>query len=428
VVVWSKDLTKPLEKMLAYLRERNGSDLHITPGEPPLLRVNGKLERVSSNKIEAEHSKTMLFEALDPVRAPMLEAQGSVDFCYLIPGVGRYRTNIFKMRRGYAGVFRTIPNRPPTFAELGLPQQLSHIGTYHQGIVLVTGPAGSGKSTTLAALLNIINDTRAAHVLTFEDPIEFVHPAKKALINQREIGKDSASYAAAMRGALREDPDIIAVGDLRDVETIRLALLASETGHLVVATMQTTGAAATIDKLVESFAPDEQQQVRTGLSESLKLIVSQVLVPRADGQGRVGVYEVMMSTGPVRSLIRDGKTFQLATTMTIGRSIGMQTIDGALEERLRSGAITYDVALQFAQNKDQFAKLRNVAASPAQPLQAVPAAAQRAHLRPGAAPIAAAGARPLAAGASPMARPGQPPVMRPGVPAAAPPTVPGKKV
>lgn len=356
MVVSSKDLTKPLEKMLAYMRERNGSDLHITPGEPPVLRVNGILERVQSGKMEAEHTKALLNEALDPVRQPMLERDGAVDFCYSIPGVGRYRANVFKMKRGYAGVFRTVPNIAPTFSDLGLPKHLMDIGTYHQGIVLVTGPAGCGKTTTLTALINTINESRPVHVLSFEDPVEFIHTSKRALINQREIGKDSASYSAAMRGALREDPDIVVVGDMRDPETIRLALLASETGHLVVATMQTTGAAPTIDKLVESFPPDEHQQVRVSLSESLKLIISQLLIPRADGQGRVAVYEVLKSSTSVRSLIRDGKTFQLGSTMTIGRSLGMQTLDGALEERLKAGTITFETAMYFAQNKEQFMK------------------------------------------------------------------------
>jgi len=400
MVVSSKDLTKPLEKMLAHVRERGGSDLHITPGEPPIMRLNGVLERIGGNKMAPEHTRAMLFEALDPVRTPLLERQGAVDFCYAIPGVGRYRANIFKMKRGYAGVFRTISNRAPTFAELTLPKALASIGTYHQGIVLVTGPAGSGKTTTLTALVNAINETRAAHVLTFEDPVEFVHTAKKSLINQREIGKDSATYASAMRAALREDPDIIVVGDMRDPETIRLALLASETGHLVVATMQTIGAAPTIDKLVEAFPPDEQQQVRGGLAESLKLIVSQVLVPRSDGQGRVAAFEVMMSSSSVRSLIRDGKTYQLASTMTIGRSIGMQTLDGSLEERVRAGLVTQEVALQYAQNKEQLLK---ALAAPAPRAAAAPAA-------PG---------RPGAPGARPAGRPAGMPAKMPVVPPAA---------
>lgn len=362
MVVSSQELSKPLEKMLAYTRERGGSDLHLTPGEPPVLRANGTIERINAQRIDAEVATRLLSEILDPVRKPILDKTGAVDFCFSIPGVGRFRTNVFKMRRGLAGVFRCVPNHPPSLEELGLPKHLADIGTLHQGICLVTGPAGSGKSTTLTALVNLINETRAAHVLTFEDPVEFVHKPKKALINQREIGRDSVSYATAMRGALREDPDIIVVGDMRDLETIRLALLAAETGHLVVATMQTTGAVATIDKLIESFPPDEQQQVRGALSESLKLIVSQVLVPSADGKGRLAVFEILKSTSSVRSLIRDGKTLQLPSAMVIGRAAGMQTLDGALEERVRAGQVTFEAALRFATSKEQLQKLRQQAA------------------------------------------------------------------
>lgn len=376
-VISAKDLTKPIERLLAFAREKGASDLHLTPGEPPLFRLNGALTRLESAKVDSEQVRQMLVELLDPVRAPLLEKHGSVDFCYPISGVGRYRANLFKMKRGYAGAFRCIPNVAPSLQQLGLPKVLADIGTLHQGIVLITGPAGCGKTTTLTSLVDLINESRHAHVLTFEDPVEFVHLSKKALINQREIGKDSASYASAMRGALREDPDIIVVGDMRDAETIRLALLASETGHLVIATMQTTGAAATIDKVVESFPSDEQQQVRTSLSESLKLIVSQVLVPHANGASRVGIFEVLTSTSSVRALIRDGRTVQLASAMLIGRGAGMQTIDGSLEARLRAGDITFETAMEFAQNKENFAKLASAqgqaAARPASP----PAAAAR---------------------------------------------------
>lgn len=389
-VVSSKDLTKPIERLLAFAREKGASDLHLTPGEPPLMRINGALVRLESAKLDNEQVRVMLVDLLDPVRVPMLEKHGSVDFCYPIPGVGRYRANVFKMKRGYAGAFRCIPNVAPSLSQLGLPKRLADIGTLHQGIVLVTGPAGCGKTTTLTSLIDLINESRHAHVLTFEDPVEFVHVSKKALVNQREIGKDSATYASAMRGALREDPDIIVVGDMRDPETIRLALLASETGHLVVATMQTTGAAATIDKLVESFPSEEQQQVRTGLSESLKLIVSQVLVPHANGSSRVGIFELLTSTSSVRALIRDGRTLQLASAMLIGRGVGMQTIDGSLEERLRAGDITFETAMQYAQSKENFSKLSNI--TPGKPTAAAPA--------PAAPP-----AKPAVSAATPVRRP-----------------------
>jgi twitching motility protein PilT len=353
----SKELKGPLDRMLAYTREREGSDLLITPGEPPVIRVNGLLERVNSQRLEAEVSTRLLTEVLDPVRRPILEAQGSVDFCHSVPGVGRFRTNIYSMRRGLAGAFRCIPNHAPSLEDLGLPRQLAAIAGYHQGIVLVSGPAGCGKSTTLTAIIDLLNSTRAVHIITFEEPVEFVHQPKKALINQREIGRDSASYATAMRGALREDPDVVVVGDLRDPETIRLALLAAETGHLVIATLQTTGASATVDKLVDAFPPDEQAQVRGALAASLKVVVSQVLAPRADGKGRVGIFEVLRSTSSVRALIRENKTVQLASAMMTGRGSGMQTLEVALEERVRSGVITPATALQLASNPDQLQKL-----------------------------------------------------------------------
>jgi twitching motility protein PilT len=352
----SKELTRPLDKMLAYAREREASDLLLTPGEPPVLRINGALERVASQKLDADVTSRLLGEVLDPVRRPILDSTGSVEFCHHVPGVGRFRTNIYTMRRGLAAAFRSIPNHAPSLDDLGLPRQLSALATYHQGIVLVTGPAGSGKSTTLTAMVDLINGTRAAHILTFEEPVEYVHAPRKALINQREIGRDSATYASAMRAGLREDPDVVVVGDLRDPETIRLALLAAETGHLVIATMQTTGAAATVDKLVDAFPAQEQIQVRGALAASLKVVVSQILVPRADGRGRVGVFEVLRSTSPVRALIREGKTVQLPSAMVIGRHAGMQTLDGALEERVRTGVITAEVALRYAPNPEQLQK------------------------------------------------------------------------
>jgi len=354
--VTSAQLTQPMDKLLAYGREAGASDLHVTPGEPPLLRVNGVLSRVQSKAFTARHTEALLSEILDPVRWPILQKAGAVDFCYSIAGVGRYRANVFRQQRGMSGAFRCIPNAAPLLSDVGLPKYLDEVNTYHQGIVLITGPAGSGKSTSLAALVNVINETRQAHVLTLEDPIEFLHPPKKALINQREIGRDSVSFAAAMRAALREDPDVIVVGEMRDRETIRLALLAAETGHLVIATMQTTGATATVDKLVESFPTDEQQQVRVSLSGSLKLIISQTLVPRADGSGRAAVFEILKSTSPIRTLIREGKTFQLPSAMQIGRSMGMRTIDASLEEMLAAGIITLETAHENAEKKELFEK------------------------------------------------------------------------
>ena len=352
--VTSSQLTRPIDKLLAYARESNASDLHLTPGEPPVLRINGVLTRIKSSVLTATHVTTLVDDVLDSVRKPVLDKAGAVDFCYSLPGVGRYRANVFKQQRGVSAAFRVIPNVAPTFKEVGLPAVCSELSSYHQGVVLVTGPAGAGKSTTLTALINLVNETRSTHVLSLEDPIEFLHTPKRALVNQREIGRDSKTFAAAMRGALREDPDVIVVGDLRDPETIRLALLAAETGHLVIGTMQTTGAIGTLDKLVESFPADEQHQVRISLAGSLKLVVSQQLAPRADNKSRVAVFEVLKVTPSIRAMIRENKTFQIANAMQLGRQQGMQTLDAGLEEALNAGLITIETAHALADKKDIF--------------------------------------------------------------------------
>jgi len=438
----SAQLTRPMERLFAYAREANASDLHVTPDEPPFLRINGIIQRVDMKSLTAGQVDSLIEEILDPVRRPILDSRGAVDFCYAIPGVGRYRVNVFRQIRGTSAVVRVIPNVTPTLTGLGLPKDLEEIGTYHQGIILLTGPAGAGKSNTLTALVNVLNETRSTHVLMLEDPIEFMHSPKKALINQREIGRDSKSFAASMRGALREDPDVIVVGELRDKETMRLAMVAAETGHLVIATMQTTSATATIDKLIESFPAEEQTQIRVQLGGSLKLVVSQILIPHANGRSRVAAFEILKSTSPVRAIIRDGKTFQLGSAMQIGRSQGMLTLDASLELLLADGKISFETAYQYAQKKETFTKMkapREIASAaevegeaaanqPAVPtdISGVAEAAPRAQaapMRPQAAPEAAAPAaqglqpRPLAAPvapppahAAPAARPvtGQP--------------------
>jgi twitching motility protein PilT len=345
-----------MERLFAFAREAQASDLHVTPDEPPFLRINGIIQRVEMKALSAGQVESLIDEILDPVRRPILDTKGAVDFCYAIPGVGRYRVNVFRQIRGTSAVVRVIPNVTPTLTSLGLPKDLEEIGTYHQGIILLTGPAGAGKSNTLTALVNVLNEARSTHVLMLEDPIEFLHAPKKALVNQREIGRDSKSFAASMRGALREDPDVIVVGELRDKETMRLAMVAAETGHLVIATMQTTSATATVDKLVESFPPEEQVQIRVQLAGSLKLVVSQILVPSASGRGRVAAFEILKSTSPVRAIIRDGKTFQLGSAMQIGRSQGMLTLDASLEGLLAEGKITFETAYAYAQKKETFTK------------------------------------------------------------------------
>lgn len=353
--VSSARLTRPIDKLLAQIREQGASDLHFTVDEPPFVRLGGKLSRMGGiAPLSAQTTRDALFSILTDKQRAILEEHGELDFCHAIPEVGRYRVNAFHQRRGWCASFRVIPNLPPTFADLRLPGRMTELLDFHQGIIIVSGPAGSGKSTTLAAIVNLINETKADHVITLEDPIEFVHPVKSALVNQREVGTHTVSFARALRAALREDPDVIVVGEMRDPETIRLALTAAETGHLVIGTLHTTSAVATVDRLVKSFPPEEQPQVRMGLSESLKYVLSQSLLPRKDGKGRVAVYEVLKGTLPVGNLIRDNKTFQLASMMQIGRNVGMQTVDVALADLVDAGLISPEAAWRRAEKPETF--------------------------------------------------------------------------
>lgn len=351
----STRLVRPIDKLLAQIREQGASDLHFTVEEPPFVRLGGKLQRMAGiAPLPAHTTRDALFSLLSEKQARVLEETGELDFCHAIPEVGRYRVNAFHQRRGWCASFRVIPNLPPTFADLRLPGRLTELLDYHQGLIIVSGPAGSGKSTTLAAIVNLINETKADHVITLEDPIEFVHPGKSALVNQREVGTHTTSFARALRAALREDPDVIVVGEMRDPETIRLALTAAETGHLVIGTLHTTSAVATVDRMVKSFPPEEQPQVRMGLSESLKYVLSQSLLPRKDGKGRVAVYEVLKGTLPVGNLIRDNKTFQIPSMMQIGRNVGMQTVDVALADLVEAGLISPEAAWRRAERPETF--------------------------------------------------------------------------
>ena len=338
-------LSRPLDRLLAQAREAEASDIHITVGEPPLVRHDGVLTRLAGHApLDAAATELMLFEILSERQARIAREQGELDLCHALPDVGRYRTNLYQQRKGWCAAFRVIPNTPPTFADLGIPPRLSELLDYHQGIIVVSGPAGSGKSTTLAALVNLINESRPSHVITLEDPIEFVHPVKTALVNQREVGLHTESFARALRGALREDPDVIVVGEMRDPETIRMSLEAAETGHLVIATMHTTSAIQTVERLVKAFPPDEQPQVRMSLSESLKYVLSQSLIPRKDGKGRVAVFEVLKGTLSVGNLIRDNKSYQISSQMQIGRRVGMQTRDMALSDLVDAGLVSAEEA------------------------------------------------------------------------------------
>ena len=338
-------LTSPIDKLLARIRDDGASDLHLAANEPPFVRNNGKLKRMDLKPLSAAQVDKAVRATLDKRQEAWLDRWGQVDYCYSIPEVGRYRANAYVERHGMSAAFRVIPNTPPTFADIRLPGHLTELLDYHQGIILISGPAGSGKSTTLSAIVNLINQSKPSHVLMLEDPIEFVHPSKTALINQREVnGKHSASFARALRGALREDPDIIVVGQLTDPETTHMALEAAETGHLVIATMNTTSAVQTIERLVGAFSPEEQPAVRMSLSESVKYVVSQSLVEKKDLSGRVAVFEILKNVASMESLIRDGKTPQMPGMMEIGSRFGMQTVDQALMSLYEADLISAETA------------------------------------------------------------------------------------
>ncbi|MCO4772707.1 MAG: PilT/PilU family type 4a pilus ATPase [Deltaproteobacteria bacterium] len=344
----------PIEKLLVQTREMGGSDLHIVVDSPASARLHGQLIELDGGKYTKQTSRAAIDPILDEEQRRLLQEHKQLDFCHRIPGVGRYRTNVYIERKGWAASFRVIPNEVPTLPQLGMPSHLADLVNYHQGLVVVAGPSGSGKSTTLAALVNLFNERRRSHLLSLEDPIEFVHQPRGCLINQRQVNKHTRSFAAALRGALRQDPDVIVVGDMRDPETVKLAIEASETGHLVIGTMNTTSAPKTVDRLIDAFPPSEQSQIRTMLSETLKVVVCQTLIPNAEGNGRVACFEVLMGTLGVSNLIRENKTYQIIGQMQIGEHIGHITVDTALTKLLDSRQITAEQAWLKAHNKDLF--------------------------------------------------------------------------
>jgi twitching motility protein PilT len=296
----------------------------------------------------------MVEEILTPEQREALRERGQVDFAYTLGAQGRFRSNAYRQQRGVDAVFRVIPPKPPTLEELGLPSSLARLANYHQGMVLLTGPAGCGKSSTLAALLNIINEDRHDHIITIEDPIEYIHPSKKCVVNQRQVGPHTGSFARALRGALREDPDIIAIGELRDLETIALALTAAETGHLVLATLHTNNAVRTVNRILGVFPPNQQDQIRTMVSESLRAVVSQRLVAKADGNGRVPALEILMANKAVGNLIRENKTFQIKSVLQTGATHGMCLLDASLAELVKNKVITRDEAARNAEDPQRF--------------------------------------------------------------------------
>src|SRR5438105_6011568 len=319
-----------LDAFFKLMFDSGASDLHITSGQPPILRVHGDLERVKYDPMDDETLRAMLYEIAAEQVVKKFEETGDVDFGYEIPGVARFRANYFMQKNGCGAVFRQIPSRVVTADELGLPPILKKSAMLPKGLVLATGPTGSGKSTTLAAIVDHANKHRKDHISTVEDPIEFVHQSQGCLVNHRELGTHTRSFAAALRGALREDPDIILVGEMRDLETIRLAIEAAETGHLVLSTLHTTNAAKTVDRIIEVFPQEEQTQIRSALSTSLKLVVAQTLLKRIDRKGRCAALEIMVVTPAIANLIRENKTFQIPSAIQVGKQFGMQTLDDSI--------------------------------------------------------------------------------------------------
>ncbi|HTM44742.1 MAG TPA: PilT/PilU family type 4a pilus ATPase [Polyangiaceae bacterium] len=347
--------TAYLVRALAYAVKQGASDMHLHSGAPLLARIHGRLQPLKGDQIiNAEDAERMIAEILTDEEWNQLGARGEIDFAYAVPKCGRFRVNAYRQQRGMDIVFRIIPEEVPTIAQLGLPESISRLVDYRTGLVLCTGPAGCGKSTTLSALLRHLIDTREEHVLTIENPIEFVFKENAAIVNQRQVGDHTSSFARALRAALREDPDVIAITELRDKESIGLALSAAETGHLVLGTLHTGNAGQTISRIVNTFAAEEQGHIRTMLSESLRAVVSQRLVPKADGTGRALAWELLMCNNAVANMIRDDKMFQISSIMQTGRSLGMTILDDSLWDLVTRGVVTKDEARRFAENKDRF--------------------------------------------------------------------------
>ena len=346
-----------IDAFFKLMHEQNASDLHLAAGQPPALRIHGDIERVKYKVLENDELRSMLYEIAAEEKIKTFEETGDVDFGYEIPGLARYRANFFMQKNGVGAVFREIPSSIMSCEQLGLPPVISKLASLPRGLVIVTGPTGSGKSTTLAAIIDEANRKRSDHIITIEDPIEFVHKSRGCQVNQREVGIHTKTFSAALRGALREDPDIILVGEMRDLETISLAIEAASTGHLVFSTLHTTSAPKTVDRIIEVFPPQEQAQIRSTLADGIRAIISQTLFKRIDKKGRIPALEILIATPAVRNLIREAKSHQIASMVQTGKKYGMQLLDDAIMDLYNKGRISGDDAYLKSNDKGRFRPL-----------------------------------------------------------------------
>jgi len=388
-----------LKTLLSFAQEQGASDLHVSAGLPPMLRIRGEMVRLEMPALTRDDAHAAIYAILQDDQKQHFEDNCDLDFAFEIPGVSRFRANVLMQTRGAAAVFRVVPTKIRTLEELGMPGVLKTLSEKQRGLVVVTGPTGSGKSTTLAAMVNYVNETLAGHIITVEDPIEFVHQSKRCLMNQREVGPHTKSFATALRASLREDPDVILVGELRDLETTQLAISAAETGHLVFATLHTNSAAKTIDRIIDIFPSGQQAQIRTMLSESLQGVVAQTLLPALDGKGRVAAVEVLVGVPALRNLIREDKTAQILSVIQTGANQGMISLDQHLRELVMQGRVSRADAVRFASNPSGF----ETPAASASPAGTAAGARPPGTAAPGAAVSAV---RPAVAGSPPVRKPG----------------------
>ena len=348
-----------IDAFFKLMNEQGASDLHLMAGQPPALRVRGDIERVKYKVLDSDDLRAMLYEIAPEAKIKVFEESGDVDFGYEIPGLARYRANFFMQKNGVGAVFREIPSNIMTAEQLGLPAVVSKLANLPRGLILVTGPTGSGKSTTLASIIDVANRDRKDHIITVEDPIEFVHQSQSCIINHREVGVHTESFSTALRGALREDPDIILVGEMRDLETISLAVEAASTGHLVFSTLHTSSASKTVDRVIEVFPANQQPLIRSTLSDGLRAVIAQVLFKRIDKKGRIVALEILIANPAVRNLIREGKTHQIPSMIQTGKKYGMALLDDSIMELLQKGIISPDEAYAKSNEKAKFRPLLN---------------------------------------------------------------------